>query len=199
MILVIDNYDSFTYNLYQVLANAYEAKNISVFRNDAISIADIKKLNPAGIIISPGPGRPEDAGICIELIQADLNIPIFGVCLGLQAIVSAFGGKVIPAPEIFHGKTDLIFHHRRGLYEKMPLPFEAGRYHSLMADPHHLPSCLSIEAENPNGLIMGLRHREKPIYGVQFHPESILTPMGSHLIENFLMECHQPPLRALAC
>lgn len=190
MILIIDNYDSFTFNLYQIIATLHS--DVRVIRNDKISIAEIKTLNPDGIILSPGPGRPENAGICIELIQ-NLNskTPLLGVCLGLQAITIAFGGQVVPAPEICHGKNDLIFHQRTKLYRNLPLPFPAGRYHSLIADRATLPASLIIEAENAAGLIMGIRHKELPMYGVQFHPESILTPLGNDLLQQFVQECHQ--------
>ncbi len=204
MILLIDNYDSFTYNLYQAVAELLdnpltvshegrgEFENILVVRNDKITIEEIKKLKPSGIILSPGPGRPENAGICLELIRSlDSSTPLLGVCLGLQAITMAFGGKVIGAPEIVHGKSDLIFHNRKGIYQNLPLPFEAGRYHSLIADRASLPSSLIIEAENSAGLVMGLRHETLPIYGVQFHPESILTPKGNDLLKNFVEMCTQ--------
>lgn len=188
MILIIDNYDSFTYNLYQGVAQFYS--KVQVIRNDRISVDEIKQLHPAGIILSPGPGRPESAGICLELIRAlNSQIPLLGVCLGLQAIVTVFGCKVIPAPEIVHGKHELIFHNRKGIYQQLPLPFQAGRYHSLMADRATLPDTLVIEAENAAGLIMGVRHVNLPIVGVQFHPESILTPMGNCLLQNFVQQC----------
>lgn len=189
MILIIDNYDSFTYNLYQSVAQFHP--DVKIIRNNKISISEIKELNPAGIILSPGPGRPEDAGICIELIRElslDIKntIPLLGVCLGHQALSAAFGGKVIQAPDIVHGKPDLVFHHRENLYQGLPLPFQAGRYHSLIADRETLPNELLVEAESPAGLIMGMRHKELPLYGVQFHPESILTPAGDLLLQNFV-------------
>lgn len=184
MILIIDNYDSFTYNLYQSLAVLYP--DVRVVRNDRITVNEVKQLQPRGIILTPGPGRPEQAGICVELIRALSSTPLLGVCLGLQAIVTAFGGKVIQADEIVHGKHELIFHHRRGIYQNLPLPFQAGRYHSLIADRETLPDTLIVEAENGAGLVMGLRHIELPIFGVQFHPESILTPMGQQLMQHFV-------------
>lgn len=185
MLIIIDNYDSFTYNLYQIVAQT-EA-DVLVLRNDKTSVAEVKALKPSGIIISPGPGRPEDAGICIELIQAmQTSVPILGVCLGLQAIVCAAGGQVVAAPQLVHGKSSFIFHHRHGLYQGLPLPFVAGRYHSLLAERATLPACLVIEAETADGLVMGIRHQHLPVYGVQFHPESILTPQGMHLIQNFM-------------
>ena len=181
MLLIIDNYDSFTYNLYQCVAQFHP--DTRVIRNDRIDVSDVKQLQPSGIILSPGPGRPEQAGICIELLQTlDTPIPILGVCLGHQAIVVAFGGQVIQAPDIVHGKHELIFHHNEGLYHQLPVPFQAGRYHSLMADKRTLPESLLIDAENAAGLIMGVRHIELPIFGVQFHPESILTPEGHRLL-----------------
>lgn len=188
MILIIDNYDSFTYNLYQSVAES--GHELRVIRNDQITVDEIKALAPDGIILSPGPGRPENAGICVELIRSlDSNTALLGVCLGLQAITIAFGGSVIAAPEIMHGKSDFIFHRGEGIYDQLPLPFQAGRYHSLIADRNHLPSNLVIEAENSAGLIMGLRHKSRPIYGVQFHPESILTPMGNFILQNFILKC----------
>jgi len=189
MILIIDNYDSFTYNLYQSVAQFHP--DVRVIRNNKISIPEIRKLSPMGIILSPGPGRPEEAGICIELIrELSLGIkntmPLLGVCLGHQALSAAFGGKVIQAPEIVHGKPDLVFHQREGLYQGLPLPFQVARYHSLIADRETLPNELQIEAESTMGLIMGMRHKELPLYGVQFHPESILTPAGDRLLQNFV-------------
>ena len=188
MILLIDNYDSFTYNLYQYVAQFYH--DVRVVRNDCITVAAVKDLQPSGIIISPGPGRPENAGICVELIRAlGPKTPLLGVCLGLQAIVTAFGGNVIGAPSIVHGKHEFIFHHRKGLYQGLPLPFQAGRYHSLIADSMTLPETLYVEAETATGLIMGIRHKMLPIMGVQFHPESILTPQGKQVLQNFVQHC----------
>lgn len=185
MILIIDNYDSFTYNLYQAAAQHHP--EVRVVRNDKITLDEIIRLQPTGIILSPGPGRPEDAGICVDLVRhLKGDIPILGVCLGLQAIALAFGAEIIKAQEIVHGKTDLIFHRRTGLYKNLPLPFQAGRYHSLMINPSTLPDTLLVEAENASGLIMGIRHKEQPVFGVQFHPESILTPQGDMLLQNFI-------------
>ncbi len=185
MILIIDNYDSFTYNLYQIVAE--HCADVRVIRNDKITVNDVKQLQPDGIILSPGPGRPEQAGICIELIRAlDPGMRLLGVCLGHQAIVTAFGGKVISASEIVHGKSALIHHNRQGIYQGLSMPFQAGRYHSLMAERDTLPTTLVIEAENDAGLIMGVRHVTLPIFGVQFHPESILTPEGNRLLQNFV-------------
>lgn len=188
MILIIDNYDSFAYNLYQNIAQLHS--EVKVIRNDTLTADEVIQLEPKGIILSPGPGRPEDAGICVELIQKlPSHIHLLGVCLGHQAIVVAFNGKVIRAPEIVHGKTDLIFHCREGIYKHLALPFQAGRYHSLMAEQQTLPNHLVIEAETASGLIMGIRHDVKSIYGVQFHPESILTPEGHILLKNFIALC----------
>lgn len=193
MILIIDNYDSFTYNLLQTVAQFFA--DILVIRNDRITVAEVQRLQPSGIILSPGPGRPEAAGICMELIQSlDEKTPLLGVCLGHQAIAAAFGCQIIRAPEIVHGKHELIFHTRKGLYQHSPLPFQAGRYHSLIIDPTTLPETLLIESESAAGIIMGIRHRTLPIYGVQFHPESILTPSGDNLLRNFVRECIDPAL-----
>lgn len=190
MIIILDNYDSFTYNLYQAVA-AYEP-DIKVIRNDVVTVADIEAMNIGGIIISPGPGRPEQAGIGIELVKTlKGQVPMLGVCLGHQIITVAFGGKVVLAKQAIHGKDTFVFHHRHGLYEKMPLPFKAGRYHSLVSEREQLPDCLMVEAESDNGLVMGIKHRDLPIYGVQFHPESILTPEGDQLIGNFVNLCQQ--------
>lgn len=190
MILIIDNYDSFTYNLYQSVAPLHH--DVRVIRNDKITVDAVKQLQPDGIILSPGPGRPEEAGICIELILA-LNsaTPLLGVCLGHQAIAAAFGCQIVQAPAIMHGKQDWIFHMRKGFYRDLPLPFQAGRYHSLMVDRKTLPATFLIEAENANGIIMGMRHMDLPIYGVQFHPESILTPDGNCLLRQFVQLCQK--------
>jgi anthranilate synthase component II len=188
MILLIDNYDSFTHNLYQVVAPFYP--EIVVVRNDRISLDEIKKLPLKGIILSPGPGRPEQAGICIQLIRSlNETTPLLGVCLGHQAIGVAFGAQIIQAPEIIHGKSDFIFHQHKNLYCDSPLPFQAGRYHSLLIDKTSLPEILCVQAQNAKGLIMGIRHRFRPIFGVQFHPESILTPDGPQLLKNFVEQC----------
>jgi anthranilate synthase component II len=187
MIVIIDNYDSFVQNLYQQVA---QFDQVSVFRNDQITLKEIADLRPQGIILSPGPGRPEDAGICVPVIKEfSAKIPILGVCLGHQALGLAFGGKVISADKIIHGKPATIFHYRQCLYRNMPLPFVAGRYHSLIVARENLPSELVIEAETPDGLIMGMRHREHLAFGVQFHPESILTPQGNIFLKEFVDLC----------
>lgn len=194
MLLIIDNYDSFTFNLYQSIAPFYD--DVRVFRNDKLTINAIKALNPIGIILSPGPGRPETAGICIDLIRALANkmikiTPLLGVCLGHQALTIALGGRVIQSNEIFHGKEDLIYHQQTGLYQSLPFPFKAGRYHSLVAERESLPQTVLIESENKSKVIMGIRHRDLPLYGVQFHPESILTPEGGKLLKTFISICLQ--------
>jgi anthranilate synthase component 2 len=186
MLLIIDNYDSFTYNLYQAIATDYE--DVKVVRNDQITLEEIEKLNPKGIVITPGPGRPESAGICIEAIRKfGPKVPILGVCLGHQAIGLAFGAEINRSADIMHGKDSLIFHNRKHLFKGMPLPFKAGRYHSLLVEK--LPTELVVDAETPDGLIMAMHHKEYPVYGVQFHPESILTPEGKKIIQNFLEMC----------
>lgn len=187
MILLIDNYDSFTYNLYQALAQL--DPDIKVVRNDQITMEEIEALNVSGIVLSPGPGRPENAGICIELIRRFYStIPILGVCLGHQAIGSAFGAAIVQAEEILHGKESLIFHRRGKLFRHMMQPFKAGRYHSLIVKD--LPQDLVSEAEDKKGHIMAIAHRKYPLFGVQFHPESILTPDGLQLLKNFVEICH---------
>jgi anthranilate synthase/aminodeoxychorismate synthase-like glutamine amidotransferase len=185
MILVIDNYDSFTFNLVQYLGEI--GHELKVLRNDAVSLAEIKSLAPQSIVISPGPGRPENSGIIIQTIQEfSGKIPILGVCLGHQAIGAAFGGSVVSAPKIMHGKTSDIFHDGRTIFKGLPTPFCATRYHSLVVSSENLPSCLEISARTEDGVIMGLRHREMTVEGVQFHPESILTEMGKQLLSNFM-------------
>lgn len=190
MMLLIDNYDSFTYNLYQIVSQLEE--EVVVSRNDKISIAEIKELSPDGIILSPGPGRPEEAGLCLEVIRCySGHIPILGVCLGHQAIALAFGAKIAKANKIFHGKSSFIFHNRHDLYDGMSLPFQAGRYHSLIVERQSLPAELKIEAETRDEVVMGIKHHEHPTYGVQFHPESILSEGGINLIKNFIAICKQ--------
>lgn len=186
MLLIIDNYDSFTYNLYQAFAEI--DPDVRVVKNDAITLEEIKELKPSGIVISPGPGRPEESGVSIEAIREFAGkIPLFGVCLGHQAMAVAFGGKVGPAPTILHGKESLIFHTRKDLYKNLSLPFTVGRYHSLVVT--EMPVDFEIDAETPDQIIMGMRHKKLPIFGVQFHPESILTPEGKTLMKNFIEMC----------
>ena len=185
MILLIDNYDSFTHNLYQQIAAVH--KDVKIVRNDCITVEEIAKLQPKAIVLSPGPGRPEDAGICLNIIQAFApTIPILGVCLGHQAIGLCFGGQVVSAPQLLHGKKSLIFHRRQGIFKGVSLPCVAGRYHSLVVDKNSLPEVLSIEAEDGNEVVMAIKHKEFPCFGVQFHPESILTSHGELMIRNFL-------------
>lgn len=188
MIIIIDNYDSFTYNLYQLASIHYP--QVEVIRNDVCSVDEIAEKEPSALILSPGPGHPEDAGICMHLISEMFDkIPILGVCLGHQAIAKVFGGEVTLADEVVHGKWGYVFHNRSGIYQKMPLPFKAGRYHSLMVSKAHFPKELIVEAENELGEIMGLKHASFPTFGVQFHPESILTTAGTRLMENFIKLC----------
>ncbi|MCE5272278.1 aminodeoxychorismate/anthranilate synthase component II [bacterium] len=185
MILVIDNYDSFTYNLVQYLGEL--GAELTVHRNDRITVDQVEALAPGGIVISPGPGTPEDAGISLELLRRlGPRIPVLGVCLGHQAIGQAFGGRVIGAPTLMHGKTSLVSHDGSPLYEGLSNPFEATRYHSLVVERETLPDCLSVTSWTADGIIMGLRHRQHPVEGIQFHPESILTFEGKKMLANFL-------------
>jgi anthranilate synthase/aminodeoxychorismate synthase-like glutamine amidotransferase len=184
-VLLVDNYDSFTYNLVQEMG-ALGADPV-VYRNDAIDIAGIRELGPDGIVISPGPGRPEDGGVSMAVV-AELGgeMPILGVCLGHQCIGQVFGARIVSAPELMHGKTSAIFHTGTGVFADMPNPFEATRYHSLIVERDSIPEVLEITAETTDGIVMGLRHRDMGIEGVQFHPESILTSVGPDLLTNFL-------------
>ncbi|MBI5188391.1 MAG: aminodeoxychorismate/anthranilate synthase component II [Nitrospirae bacterium] len=185
MLLMIDNYDSFTYNLVQYLGEMGE--DIKVFRNDKITIPEIERLNPERIVISPGPCTPKEAGISVELIKHFAGmIPILGVCLGHQSIGAAFGGDIIRAPRLMHGKTSLIHHDGKTIFGGLPNPFEATRYHSLVIKKETMPDCLEITAWTDMDEIMGVRHKEFIIEGVQFHPESILTRVGKDLLRNFL-------------
>lgn len=192
MIIVIDNYDSFTYNLVQYLgelaADFPVASDLRVFRNDKITVDEIRALNPDVVVISPGPGRPEDAGISLDLIaQLGQEMPILGVCLGHQSIGQVFGGKIVPAPELMHGKTSLVSHTGVGVFQGLENPMTATRYHSLVIDRKTCPEVLEITAWVDDGTIMGVRHRNYPhIQGVQFHPESVLTSSGKQLMRNFL-------------
>jgi len=184
-LLVIDNYDSFTYNLVQIFGELNV--ELVVKRNDEISIDEIRKLNPNRICISPGPGRPENAGISPDVIrELGPTIPILGVCLGHQCIAQVFGGEVVRAEKLMHGKTSIIHHQHRGVFQHLAQPLEATRYHSLIVRRKSLPDSLEVTAETDEGEIMGLQHRHLPIHGVQFHPESILTAEGKKLLANFL-------------
>jgi anthranilate synthase component 2 len=186
VILLIDNYDSFTFNLYQYLGELGE--ELKVVRNDQITAEQALALAPERIVISPGPGNPDQAGISLDVIRraAERGVPLLGVCLGHQALGQAFGGRVVRAPRLMHGKTSLIHHDGRTLFAGLPVPFEATRYHSLVVDRASVPPELEISAWTEDGVVMGLRHREKPLLGVQFHPESILTGVGKDLLRNFL-------------
>ncbi|WP_044336627.1 anthranilate synthase component II [Rossellomorea aquimaris] len=188
MILLIDNYDSFTYNLYQYIEELGE--EVTVKRNDAISLEEIKELNPAGIILSPGPGKPEDAGICISIIQnLHASVPILGVCLGHQAIGAAFGATIEVAEKVMHGKTSLIKHDGSGVFEYLPQPLEVMRYHSLVIKNGTLPTQLETVALSMDDReIMAIKHMKYPMYGLQFHPESIGTKTGKKIIQNFLVQ-----------
>ncbi|MCP9448969.1 MAG: aminodeoxychorismate/anthranilate synthase component II [Nitrospira sp.] len=185
MLLVIDNYDSFTYNLVQYLGEL--GQDVVVYRNDEITLARIEDLRPSRIVVSPGPCTPKEAGISVEAIRTFAGkIPILGVCLGHQSLAAAFGGTIIRAPRLMHGKTSMIRHDGRTIYRELPNPFEATRYHSLIVDRATLPGCFEISAETDEGEIMGIRHKTSGAEGVQFHPESILTTAGKDLLRNFL-------------
>ena len=186
-LLLIDNYDSFTYNLVQ--AFLILGAEVDVRRNDAVTIEEALASAPTHVCISPGPGTPYDAGVSMEMIRAFAGkVPIFGVCLGHQSIVEVFGGKVVRAGRLMHGKTSVITHDGRGLFQDLPNPCEIGRYHSLIAQPESLPPYLQVTAQTAEGEIMGVRHRELMVEGVQFHPESVLTPDGPRLMQNFLLQ-----------
>lgn len=186
MLVVIDNYDSFTYNLVQYLGEL--GAQVRVFRNDEISVAELRQMQPEAVVISPGPGRPEDAGISLELIrELGSELPILGVCLGHQCIGQVYGGHIVPAPELMHGKTSLIYHQGVGVFEGLSQPFAATRYHSLVIEASTCPDELEVTAQTCDGTIMGVRHRRYlHVQGVQFHPESILTAEGKRLLSNFL-------------
>ena len=186
-ILVVDNYDSFVYNLVQEVGEL--GADPFVFRNDAIDVEGIRAQRPDAILISPGPGRPEDGGVSLAALdQLAGEIPILGVCLGNQCIGQAYGGQVVAAPHLMHGKTSEIHHDGQGIFAGLPNPFVATRYHSLVVDPDSVPDALMVTATATDGVIMGLRHRELPVEGVQFHPESVLTVSGPALLENFLQQ-----------
>ena len=185
MIVVVDNYDSFTYNLVQYLLEL--GAEVEVYRNDRITVDGIAARRPAAIVISPGPKTPDDAGITLETVRTlSGRLPILGVCLGHQAIGQAFGGRIVRAPTLMHGKTSRIAHDGRTIFRGLPNPFDATRYHSLVVDPRSVPAELEISARTEDGVIMGLRHRTHPTEGVQFHPESVLTNEGKKLLQNFL-------------
>jgi anthranilate synthase/aminodeoxychorismate synthase-like glutamine amidotransferase len=184
MLLVIDNYDSFTYNLVQYFQCLNQ--DVVVFTNDAISINDIQNLSPTHLVISPGPNAPQDAGISLEVIKHfGQTLPILGICLGHQCLAHAFGGKIIAAPEVIHGKTSAIYHQNQGLFQGLPIPFQAMRYHSLAVDKTTLPACFTIDAWTDD-TIMAISHRQYPLFGLQFHPESILSEHGLHLLAQFI-------------
>ncbi|MEZ4521102.1 MAG: aminodeoxychorismate/anthranilate synthase component II [Thermomicrobiales bacterium] len=185
MILIIDNYDSFTYNLYQYLCEL--GADVDVVRNDAVTIDEIREMAPDAIVISPGPGTPQDAGISIEVVKRlGPSTPILGVCLGHQAIGAAYGADIVRAPVVMHGKTSAVSHGSTGVFSGLPSPFTATRYHSLIVDEGTLPPVLEVTARSEDGTIMGLRHREFDVYGVQFHPESILTDTGHRILATFI-------------
>lgn len=198
MLLVLDNYDSFTFNLVQYLgelaADYPIAADLRVERNDALTLEQIRTLAPAAILISPGPGDPDQSGVCLEVLrELSPTIPTLGVCLGHQSIAQVFGGKVVRAKELMHGKTSPVHHSGQGVFEGLPNPLTATRYHSLIAERASLPECLEITAWLEDGTIMGLRHRDHPhLQGVQFHPESVLTQQGHQLLANFLRQASQP-------
>ncbi|HDM76246.1 MAG TPA: aminodeoxychorismate/anthranilate synthase component II [Deltaproteobacteria bacterium] len=187
MIVVIDNYDSFTYNLVQILGEIAGDNDIRTIRNNKVTVDEIESWRPDGIVISPGPGYPGDAGISVDTVRRlGKKVPILGVCLGHQAIAHAFGGEIVPCSEIMHGKTSSIFHDSTGIFEGVEVPFVATRYHSLVVRRESLPEIFKISAQTSNGIIMGIRHKYYPIEGIQFHPESILTTSGKKLLANFL-------------
>jgi len=187
VILVVDNYDSFTFNLVQQLA--MEGEEVSVLRNDAASAAEMLALGPRGIVLSPGPGRPEDAGVCIDLLRLAPRVPLLGVCLGHQALGAAHGATVARAPRLMHGKTSAVRHLGEGIFAGLPSPFEATRYHSLEVLAETLPPEIEAVAWSEEGTVMAMRHRTRPYWGVQFHPESVLTLEGPALLRNFLALC----------
>ena len=185
MLLMIDNYDSFTYNLVQYLGELGE--RAAVYRNDQISLNDIDALAPSHIVISPGPCTPNEAGISLELVREyGSKIPILGVCLGHQSIAQAYGGTIVRAPKLMHGKTSMIEHEGQGIFDELPTPFQATRYHSLVVEESSMPDCFEVTARADDGQIMAIAHRSDPVVGVQFHPESILTQYGHNLLNNFL-------------
>ena len=196
MLVIIDNYDSFTYNLVHFLGEL--GADSCVFRNDAITVTEVLALKPAGIVLSPGPCYPDQAGICLELVEKAAGfVPILGVCLGHQSVGQAFGSRIVRAPKIMHGKLSTIQHDGTGLFQGLPPNFQATRYHSLAVDRDSLPDCLRITAESIDGVVMGLAHREYPIHGVQFHPESIASEHGHSLLANYLNLIGMKDIRAI--
>jgi anthranilate synthase component II len=194
MILVIDNYDSFTYNLVQQMGEM--GAELCVVRNDQATLDEIRAMNPSHIVISPGPGDPDDTGVCLEVLrEMGASTPILGVCLGHQAIGQVYGGVVKRAPRLMHGKTSMIYHDGDSMFSSIPNPFEATRYHSLIVEKDTLPDCLTITAYTDQDEIMGMRHKEFPVFGVQFHPESILTTHGPRILQNFLEIREAAPVR----
>jgi anthranilate synthase/aminodeoxychorismate synthase-like glutamine amidotransferase len=189
-VLIVDNYDSFTYNLAQELGEL--GARVDVVRNDAFRVDDLVADPPDGVVISPGPGEPDDAGLSMDVVRAVAGLrPLLGVCLGHQCIGQVYGGRIVRAPELVHGKTSLVYHRRGGVLADLPVPFEATRYHSLVVDRDSMPAELQVTAETSDGLVMGLRHRDLPLEGVQFHPESVLTSAGMQLLGNFLSTCRR--------
>ncbi len=185
MIVVVDNYDSFTYNLVQYLGEL--GAEVEVYRNDAVTVQEIASRGPEAVVISPGPCTPREAGVSNDVLRhLSARVPVLGVCLGHQCIGHVFGGRVVLAPREVHGKTSEVWHDGRTVFAGLPNPFRATRYHSLVVDPHSLPPELEVSARTPDGLVMGLRHRRRPVEGVQFHPESVLTECGKDLLRNFL-------------
>jgi len=190
VILLIDNYDSFTYNLYQALSVL--GPEVRVFRNDEIDVSDISRLSPEGIVISPGPGNPDEAGISCDVVRYIAgSIPLLGVCLGHQCVGAAYGGYIVSAPQLLHGKTSDVYHDGSGVFAGLPSPFLAVRYHSLVIDRSSLPEVFQITATTSDGTIMGIKHKETGSEGVQFHPESVLTDQGPNLLQNFVQRCRE--------
>jgi len=197
MLLLIDNYDSFVYNLYQILAQLVPCR---VIRNDQLSCAELLALQPQAVVLSPGPGHPQAAGVCLELVAAAAaqRLPLLGVCLGHQALACALGGSLMPAPELMHGKVSAITHHSQGLFAGLPQPLAVARYHSLVVDPGTLPAELEVTARSADQTIMALQHRHLPLFGLQFHPESLATPQGPALIHHFLDQVGLEPVAEVA-
>lgn len=196
MIVLIDNYDSFTYNLYQYLGEL--GAEVRVIRNDAATLPEIELMHPQGIVISPGPGRPADAGVSLEVVEAfSGRVPVLGVCLGHQCIGAVFGGSIVRAPELKHGKTSQIYHTEKGVFLGLPNPFPATRYHSLVIEASTCPPELEVTAYTDDGLIMGVRHKRLPVEGVQFHPESMMTRSGKNLLANFIAQTRATRVAAM--